>query len=194
MSLWDAWREWAAGRSTLDLEVWGLEVVWWGRLGKILQFVGALTVVLDIIGPERLIGFGQSLRSASPFAGTIARARRRWEPLWAWVRERRRTPQPLPAGWWTSGGFLVRLVLVMVGVAVALLFASWGWLLVVAVLFGGLVFLGVAAIVSIVGQGVFVLVIRPFARVISVPSVDAWAKSVGVVLLLAGFHFDLLAA
>ncbi|WIX85439.1 hypothetical protein [Amycolatopsis sp. DG1A-15b] len=33
----------------------------WGRVGKGLQFAGGLTVVLDLIGPERLRAFGKRL-------------------------------------------------------------------------------------------------------------------------------------
>ncbi len=204
MSLWDAWREWAAGNDTLDLVLWGLEIRWWGRIGKMLQFAGALTVILDIVGPERLIAFGASLREAAPFRGMVGRVRRRWQPLWDWVRgvaggvtagQRERTAAQADRLRRASLRYLLpRVVLFVVGLAVALLFASWGWLLVLAVLLGGAALLGLAALVSLAGSAAYYGVIRPFATLISIPAVDAWAKSVGIVLVAAGFHFDLLAS
>jgi hypothetical protein len=52
------WSSWWAGRSTQNLYVLGLSMLWWGRIGKYLQFLGGLTVVLDIVGPERLRSIG----------------------------------------------------------------------------------------------------------------------------------------
>ena len=37
----------------------------WGRLGKVFEFVAGLTVVLDLIGPDRLRTFGGRLRGQS---------------------------------------------------------------------------------------------------------------------------------
>jgi hypothetical protein len=51
----EAWSRWASGNPTLkDNMLWGLQILWWGRIGKIAAFVGGLTLVLDILGPERL--------------------------------------------------------------------------------------------------------------------------------------------
>jgi hypothetical protein len=33
-------------------------MIWWGRAGKIAAFLGGLTVVLDVIGPDRIREFG----------------------------------------------------------------------------------------------------------------------------------------
>ncbi len=204
MSLWDAWREWAAGNDTLDLVLWGLEIRWWGRIGKMLQFAGALTVILDIVGPQRLIAFGASLREAAPFRGMVTRVSRRWRPLWEWVRglsggvtagQRERTAEQAARLRNASLRHLLpRVVLFVLGLVVALLFASWGWLLVLAVLLGGLALFALAALVSAAGSAAYYGLIRPFAALISIPAVDAWAKSVGIVLVAAGFHFDLLAS
>lgn len=197
MNLIEIWREWANGTSVLHMELWGVDVLWWGRIGKVLQFVGALTVILDIIGPERLLGFGESLRTASPFDGMVDRARQRWNPIWEWAK-RRIKPAEVPTRLELGRGAVVRLVVqtatVVIGFAVAVLFTSWGWILVLAVLLSGVAALALAAVVSFVGRAVFVLVIRPFATVIAQPRIDAWAKSVGALLLMAGFHFDLLAS
>ncbi len=204
MSLWDLWREWAAGNSTLEFELWGLEMVWWGRIGKILQLLGALTVLVEIVGTERMLRTGEALQQATPFTGMADRVSRRWQPVWRWVRERagRATAasRTTAAGgaaqvraaslahlWW-------RLGIAVLFVVVALVFASWAWLIVLAALAGGLALLALAAVLSALGWLVAVALIRPAAWLISRPALDAWVKIVAVALVVAGVHFDLLAS
>ncbi|WP_326834720.1 hypothetical protein VSH64_07290 [Amycolatopsis rhabdoformis] len=82
--MWDllhAWREWLAGHDTAQLRVFGVTVLWWGRLGKTLEFLGGLTVVLDLLGRQRM----ESVHAA-------LRARRR-----RLVNRLRRRPAPPPA-------------------------------------------------------------------------------------------------
>src|SRR5262245_10686845 len=50
--------EWWNGQSTLHLHLWFMRILWWGRLGKALEFTAGLVVVLDLIGPDRLRAFG----------------------------------------------------------------------------------------------------------------------------------------
>jgi hypothetical protein len=51
----EAWSRWFGGDPSLpDSYLWGLKIVWWGRLGKLFAFLGALTIVLDIIGADKL--------------------------------------------------------------------------------------------------------------------------------------------
>jgi hypothetical protein len=62
--MWDllhAWREWLAGHDITHLPVFGIEVRWWGRLGKTLEFLGGLTVVIDLLGRERMEEFHATL-------------------------------------------------------------------------------------------------------------------------------------
>lgn len=61
--LWEAWSRWFEGRLPDDAELWGMSLVFWGRLGKLLQFIAGLTVVLDLIGAERLRAWGTSARN-----------------------------------------------------------------------------------------------------------------------------------
>ena len=51
---WHALDLWWDGTLRREQSVLGLPVLWWGRIGKILQFIAGLTVVLDIVGPKRL--------------------------------------------------------------------------------------------------------------------------------------------
>ena len=60
--LWDLWSRWLSGQSVSNASLWGTSVLWWGRWGKILIFAAGLTVVLDLIGPERLKAFGEHMK------------------------------------------------------------------------------------------------------------------------------------
>jgi hypothetical protein len=40
------------------LQLWGMPILWWGRIGKLAEFTAGLVVVLDLIGPDRLRAFG----------------------------------------------------------------------------------------------------------------------------------------
>lgn len=52
--LTDVLYTWLSGRQTTSMTLWGLPMLWWGRIGKTLQFLAGCAVVLDIIGPLRL--------------------------------------------------------------------------------------------------------------------------------------------
>ncbi|MFC7532365.1 hypothetical protein [Actinoplanes sp. GCM10030250] len=47
-------RAWLAGAVPADLTLWGYGLHWWERLGKVLQFVGGLTVILDFVDQQKL--------------------------------------------------------------------------------------------------------------------------------------------
>ncbi|MEV8607307.1 hypothetical protein AB0383_05000 [Amycolatopsis sp. NPDC051373] len=90
--MWDllhAWREWFAGHDTAQLRVFGIAVLWWGRIGKTLEFVGGLTVVIDLLGRQRMETFHASLRRRRRRLG-------RWIPRWVRTVLRRPAPEPPP--------------------------------------------------------------------------------------------------
>ncbi|MEU8356490.1 hypothetical protein AB0C27_10820 [Nonomuraea sp. NPDC048882] len=59
--LWDLWSQWWSGSSLTGSQLWGLQLTYWARIGKLLQFMAGLTVILDLIGPEPLRAFGKRL-------------------------------------------------------------------------------------------------------------------------------------
>lgn len=69
---YQAWSMWWSGQK-LDEEfaMWGMPFLWWARGGKFLQFAGGLVVVLDLIGPERFqqaaTKFNDASRSISAY-------------------------------------------------------------------------------------------------------------------------------
>lgn len=73
----DLWRPvgaWWRGALTGDSVVWGLRLRYWGRIGKLLQFVAGATVVLKLIGPERLTAWSEGW--AARRGRALARAER----------------------------------------------------------------------------------------------------------------------
>jgi hypothetical protein len=61
----EALTTWLSGQSVSDKMLWGLQILWWGRLGKVLCFVSGATVIAEIMGPKRLADSGHSLQKLS---------------------------------------------------------------------------------------------------------------------------------
>jgi hypothetical protein len=87
---WEVWQLWAAGKPTQHLVLWGQTILWWGRTGKVCQFVAGLVVVLDILGSER------AGRATSTAVARGAPAGTRWQ---AWAPPMTISGEPLIARW-----------------------------------------------------------------------------------------------
>ncbi|MGR6923105.1 hypothetical protein ACU635_53375 [[Actinomadura] parvosata] len=62
IDLLDAWRMWLDGKQ-IARETWnGWPILYWGRAGKIAAFLGGLTIILDLVGVERLSKVGLQAR------------------------------------------------------------------------------------------------------------------------------------
>lgn len=57
----DAWAAWWNEVDVRDHALWGVKILWWGRIGKVIQFFAATLIVIEIIGPTRLRLWGNSL-------------------------------------------------------------------------------------------------------------------------------------
>jgi hypothetical protein len=66
LGLLEAWALWGQGKALNGMSLWGIPMIWWGRAGKIAAFLGGLTVVLDVIGPDRIREFGVRVKGARP--------------------------------------------------------------------------------------------------------------------------------
>jgi hypothetical protein len=62
---WHLWQRWSTGEQLTGMELWGHSLIFWARLGKLLQFLSGLTVILDLIGPDPLRSFGRRLLRVS---------------------------------------------------------------------------------------------------------------------------------
>ena len=63
VSLLEAWSLWLRGQTLGSYYLWGVQILWWGRVGKIVGLLSALSVFAELIGPERIRVFGKSLHS-----------------------------------------------------------------------------------------------------------------------------------
>lgn len=51
----EAWTHWfAVDESLRTATLWGVQIVWWARFGKVLAFFAGMVLLIDIIGPERI--------------------------------------------------------------------------------------------------------------------------------------------
>jgi hypothetical protein len=60
ISLHKAWDLWFHGQDVKadGYIVWGLRLIWWGRIGVIAGFLGGLIIILDIVDEEKLKKYG----------------------------------------------------------------------------------------------------------------------------------------
>jgi len=55
MDLLYAWVKWSAGEKLADgTLLWGIKMLWWGRIGLIVQIIGAAMVVFDLLSLDRV--------------------------------------------------------------------------------------------------------------------------------------------
>lgn len=52
---------WFSGRQVAACLLWGHEIFIWGRIGKVIQFLAAAMIVVEVIGPERLNRLAQTM-------------------------------------------------------------------------------------------------------------------------------------
>jgi hypothetical protein len=245
--LFHSWSQWLAF-SGGERSLWGHNVAWWGRVGKVLELFAGLAVLAEIIGAERLRAFGDAtkhrlavltsrsflehlvlrptwfgLRLVASIIGlttTIAFLRfvlrKRWPRLD--LRQRlevlrsTRITSPRQVGsaatgfvlspWFIVAGYGMAVLTTLIapggdpvdpqgtavgsiafGVIYAVLFLTATlaiWLGLLMLVLTPLLFLGYHA------------VIRPFAWALEQPHLEQHVKVLSVLLLVAGFHFDLL--
>ncbi len=49
---------WWDGQSTLSETLWGLSMLWWGRIGKLTTYFATLVIILDFVGAARVRALG----------------------------------------------------------------------------------------------------------------------------------------
>ncbi|MFJ9558331.1 hypothetical protein ACIRPH_31375 [Nocardiopsis sp. NPDC101807] len=58
LTITEAWALWWSGQQLTEHSIHGMSVLWAARTGKLLAFLAGTTIVLDIIGSERLVAWG----------------------------------------------------------------------------------------------------------------------------------------
>ncbi|HEY9621732.1 MAG TPA: hypothetical protein V6C78_15330 [Crinalium sp.] len=211
ISIFDAWAAWMSGHLSAHSTIWGVSIFWWGRIGKIMQVVGAGTIIADIIGPEKIRSFGASLQGAiSPTVLTeFLKDCFEWyavvfrhtfmkdyedEPAVVKKRQSHLAIELL--------NYLVCFLLTAV-VIVSLKLQPTGWnFLVEAMIIFGCLLVSVSPLVTVLvmvaftvfGLTVDAVFIKSLAWVLEHPALDQLTKIASLLLLLVGFHFELLAS
>tara|TARA_Y100001934_G_scaffold160286_1_gene191340 strand:- start:107 stop:877 length:771 start_codon:yes stop_codon:yes gene_type:complete len=85
VTLIEAWRCWPGDDLTRTTRLWGLELYWWARIGKVLQTFAIVTIVLELVGPERLARFARGLHGAREHTKLAALVRDTVSFQFAWV-------------------------------------------------------------------------------------------------------------
>ncbi|MEU0788816.1 hypothetical protein ABZ342_02040 [Amycolatopsis sp. NPDC005961] len=241
VSFWQAWGLWFDGQSVSGYRLWGVPVLWWGRIGKLGQFTGGLVAIIDIVGVARISAWGERLR-ARPVEGhrrTLAETWRRNRAIFRGayrdliadyirpkqMRDRRwegrpgePRREPLDAETRRVKRILVTIVLVWSAVLSALAIwarSAWDgqtvepdlpWYWWVPILLLGVTFpfslwaafTGISVGVNLLARAwplvVYSLFVWPPLVLLRGPQPDRSLRVIGVLLVVAGFGFDLLAS
>jgi hypothetical protein len=66
----EAWGLWWQGIDLKPMQLYGFPMIWVGRIAKIATFIAGLTILLDIVGPDRIFEYSNRvLRPRSDVEG-----------------------------------------------------------------------------------------------------------------------------
>jgi hypothetical protein len=194
--------------------LYGKQIIWWGRAGKILEFIAALTIIAEIIGPEKMRNFGKSLHAKSTMVKVIARLN--YIRMWVrgmfggppkgvnegeWEKEAKKYQESILGGAYYLFAFILFIIGLNVSVSIAgkyvlsglgliIVYVTWYLALLLSLL---LIFAILIGWVSI-GLIIDLLLIAPIAWILDKEYLGKWIKVASIIMLLIGFHFDLLAS
>jgi hypothetical protein len=175
------------------MQMWGLPVLWWGRVGKLVQFGGGLIVILDLIGSDRLSRAANVVRQKAKHVRRDSRASLRGDP-----RDFNEQRYGLLVAIAFGGAATIVMFVLYVGGDVFSEFRAWYEQQPFVAL---LTFIAVVLALCIV----FLVLALGLLRTAHLPFVAlAWVfdsgrpghpmRWVAFVVVLVGFHFDLLAS
>jgi hypothetical protein len=211
ISIVEAWTLWLSGHLSPNALIWGVSIFWWGRLGKMMQFVAAITIVADIIGPEKIRRFGASLQGAITPTTLIQFLKDCFEWYTFIFRQtlmKDYTNEDIPAKEKASylqlnllNYAVCFLLTVLIVLLIQLNATGWNLLIETAIIFACLLvsigpLVTVCIILTLIFTGLAINsgVIKPLAWVLEHPSLDRFTKIASLLFLLLGFHFELLAS
>jgi hypothetical protein len=176
----------------------GMDILWWGRMGKIASVIGALAVLAEVAGPARLADLGTYLR----FGRTHIRQLHHFPMMFmrSFMREGREKSQEQPAVV-TSVAILIAYML--------LVFASWPAMRLESVAFSiAYIVVGFVAVylmallaISVLAFMLSVLAflfdkvcIGPLVHILARRRAAKRIQAYGLLVSMVGFHFDLLSS
>ncbi len=209
ISYFEAWKHWFDGETIGQMKLWGVSIFWWGRIGKLLQFLGGITIIAEIIGVTRLRKFGESLHRIV----TMRKIKMQIKDscyfiisMWKYFVSKKKDEERLMEESFKYKSSYLSLVVTLVLMACSIFSLpsdfSWGKkILILLMIFSLLVFfispiivLIVILFISFIGFWFDILLIEPFAKLIDNEKSDKLIKLLALILFLIGFQFDLLAS
>ena len=203
-----AWGSWSSGELKQDYPLWGIKIFWWGRIGKFVAVIGASTIIVDIIGPERLRSLGESLHTRFNMTarGDLLRESIRWykKTILGSTEESTLKTAAIESKVNKLNYFLCFVLTVIFlyrivwkswdlswnnGGWVGVLIIMWGMYLIFLFTLSALVTIIIVFILTIIG-----MFIDYIALMLERTYIDKLVKIAGVIMLFVGFHFDFLAS
>ena len=205
----ETWKLWLSDNLSADAVLWGISIFWWERIGKVMQFLGATTIVADIIGPEKIRKFGTSLQSTNSPKTLIQFLKR----CFAWYARIFR--QTIMKDYRKDSGdrelkpkffqlnllnyFICFLLTVFTVVVAELHILNWFFLVEAIFIFccllvsiAPLVTVLAIVVTTLLGLTINSIFLQPLAHLLEHPALDRWLKIASLLLLLLGFFGELL--
>lgn len=205
IDLTSAWGVWLSGKTLDNYQLWGISFTWWSRIGLITQYVGALTIIADIIGPEKLREIGKKASRLYSVGMSFRWLKLQVMSILSVYLKDSALVKPEPSQNISTLKVLTSLsVLLFIVISWDVLkgaFDVMHWLFAVVVIFGAVAVVGIVitlfwlSILVIISAGLAVfdiLVIHSLAWILEKDSADRIVKFVGIMFITFGFHFDLL--
>ena len=209
ISFIETWQLWLSNNLSGDAVLWGISIFWWERIGKVMQFLGAATIVADIIGPEKIRYFGTSLENTIPHATLVQFLRRCFDWYVVIFREtimkdytrnstnKESKPKSLQLN---ILNYSICFLLTVLTVFLAELHIFNWFFLIEAIFIFGCLLVSVAPLftvlaivmVTLLGLAINSIFLQPLAYLLEHPSLDRLLKIASLLLLLLGFFGELL--
>lgn len=209
----EAWRLWFSGKPLTGTHLWGLNIIWWGRIGKILEFVAAYSIITEIVGERRLREYGKSLRNLIPKKTISNTLRSAWDWTWANLRyslfrgsseARKRASEEMDQNpRITRIDFFAAVALALLTIFFLVQTGKgeiWSYVVGALVLFWlydiiviPLLMCAFLWLINIVGNSVDIVFFRSMANVLEYTKLENAVRLGSLVVLAVGFQFDLLA-
>ncbi|WP_019509411.1 hypothetical protein [Pleurocapsa sp. PCC 7319] len=209
ITLSETWKLWLSDNLPADAILWGISIFWWERIGKVMQFLGATTIVADIIGPEKIRKFGTSLQSTNSPKTLIQFLKRcfawyvvifRQTIMKDYTRDSTNKESKNKFFQLNILNYAICFLLTVFTVFLAELHIFNWFFLVEAIFIFGCLLVSIAPLftvlaivtVALLGLTINSILLRPLAHLLEHPSLDRLLKIASLLLLLLGFFGELL--
>ncbi|MDP1715211.1 MAG: hypothetical protein Q8L41_10760 [Anaerolineales bacterium] len=208
----EVWKLWFAGESTNQFYLWGLSILWWGRIGKVVGLLAGLVVISEIIGSGNLLRLSIELQTTIDITTTVTALKNQWNSTISDMKGRdiispfygRLINFVFKANKYKTlkvSGFLLLIITIVYLISATTWLGYYMLLLVLSNFLGNFLWKIVVPILVLLYKLVIAIpvfavdnFIKNIAYLLAFLANDRKAKAFSVVLLILGFHFDLLAS